>query len=95
LDERIEEIQPSPENSPEDNTGEWEEESPQYNWDDDEYDESHTQDYRANTIRVAYMEEQCEKVTPQTQGDESSPRIRIAAGAIDMTVEPVYDHRAQ
>jgi hypothetical protein len=26
-DERIEEIQPSPENSPEDNTGEWEEES--------------------------------------------------------------------
>jgi hypothetical protein len=65
-DERIEENQPSPENSPEDNTGEWEEESPQYNWDDDEYDESHTQYYRANAIRVANEEKQCEKVTPQT-----------------------------
>jgi hypothetical protein len=94
LDERIEEIQPSPENSPEDNTGEWEEESPQYDWDDDEYDESHTQSYRASAIHIASVEEQCEKVTPQTQGDESSPHIRIAAGAIDRTVEPVYDHRA-
>jgi hypothetical protein len=52
LDERIEEIQPSLENSPEDNAGEWEEDSPQYDWDDDEYDESHTQNYRANAICI-------------------------------------------
>jgi hypothetical protein len=93
-DERLEKIQPSLENPPEDNTGEWEEESPQYNWDDDEYDESHTQSYRASMIHVASVEEQCDKVTPQTQGDKLSPCIRIAVGAIDRTVEPVYDHQS-
>jgi hypothetical protein len=94
-EERIEEDQPSQENSPEGNTGEWEEESPQYDWDDNEYDKSHTQSYRANAICVGSMEGQCEKVTLQEQGDEASPRIRIAAGAINRTIEPVYDHRAR
>jgi hypothetical protein len=81
LEEIIEEIQFNPKKPPENEAGDWEEESPQYDWDDEEYDESHTEgEYRANTIRVSHTEEKCGKVTLQKQEDGSYSCIRIAAG---------------